>query len=100
MTFQVAAHEAIFTGAYLERGGACLVGAGGAVFLGQRQHTQNAAHRGLTLLAVHAAAQRADLRTGLISAPQQLLRAHRCMLGPVLVLNAMTAARLPQVLAQ
>jgi hypothetical protein len=29
-----------------------------------------------------------------------LLRSQRCMLGPVLFLDAMTAARLPQVLTQ
>ena len=31
---------------------------------------------------------------------QQLLRAQRCVLGPILLLDAMTAARLAQVLAQ
>ena len=49
---------------------------------------------------VHAAAERADLRTGVVGAAQQLLRAQRRVLGPVLVLDAMTAARLAQVLAQ
>src|SRR5450759_2589564 len=61
ISFQVAAHEAVLTGAHFERGGAGIVDAGDAVFIGQRQHAQNAAHRGLALLAVHAAAERADL---------------------------------------
>ena len=52
------------------------------------------------MLAVHAAAQRADLLAGAVGAAQQLLRAQRCVLGAVLVFDAMTAARLAQVLTQ
>ena len=100
VALQVAAHEAVLIGAHFERGGAGIVDAGNAVFLGQRQHAQNAAHRGLTLLAVYAAAERADLLAGMIGAAQQLLRAQRRMLGAVLVLDAMAAAGLAQVLAQ
>src|ERR1019366_4760572 len=100
MALQVAAHEAVLTGANFQSRGARLVDAGGAVFLGQRQHAQNAAHRGLTVLPMHAAAQRADLFTSVVGTVQQLLRAHRRMLGPVLLLDAMSAARLTQVLAQ
>src|SRR5665647_2261911 len=45
LALQVAAHEAVLMGAHFERRGAGIVDAGNAVFLGQRQHAQNAAHR-------------------------------------------------------
>src|SRR5271169_2485210 len=100
VAFEVAAHEAILTGAHFERSSAGFVNAGSPVFLGQRQHAQNSAHRGLALLTVHAAAECADLLAGLIGAAQQLLCAQRSVLGSILLLNAMTAARLAQVLTQ
>src|SRR5438876_468350 len=68
MTLQVAAHEAVLTSAHFQRRGAGLVDTGGAVFLGQRQHAQNASYGGLAVLAVHAAAERADLLAGLVGA--------------------------------
>ena len=43
---------------------------------------------------------RADLLAGLVGAALQLLRAHWRVLGSVLVLDAMAAARLAQVLAE
>jgi len=46
---------------------------------------------------VHAAAERPDLCAGLVGAAQQLLRAERCLFGPILVFDAMTAARIAQV---
>jgi hypothetical protein len=66
----------------------------------QRQHTQNAAHGSFAELAMHAAAERADLRTRMVGAAKQLLCAQRCMRGAVLVLDAMAPARVAQVLAQ
>jgi hypothetical protein len=54
----------------------------------------------LAVLAVHAAAERADFLTGEVGAAQQLLRVQRCVLGAVLVLDAMSAACRAQVLAQ
>ena len=50
--------------------GAGIVNASGTVFLGQRQHALNTTHRGLAVLAVHAAAERADLLTGEVGAAQ------------------------------
>src|ERR1019366_9429016 len=47
-----------------------------------------------------AVTERADLRTSVVGAAQQLLRTHWRMLGSVLVLDAMAAARRAQVLAQ
>src|SRR5580658_10912511 len=49
---------------------------------------------------MHAAAECADLRTSVVGAAQQLLRAQRGTLGAVLILDAMAAARLTQMLAQ
>ena len=49
---------------------------------------------------MHAAAERADLRSGFVGAAQQLQRAQRRFLGAVFVFDAMAAARLAQVLAQ
>ena len=48
--------------------GAGILDTGRTVFLGQRQHALNTAHRGLAVLAVHAAAERADLLTGEVGA--------------------------------
>src|ERR1700693_5990587 len=98
MSLQVAAHEAVLTGAHFQRGGAGIVDAGGSVVLGRGQHAFNTAPRGLAVLTVHAAAERADLLTGEVGAAQQFLRAQRCVLGAVLVLDAMTAARRAPVL--
>src|SRR2546428_2771518 len=100
MTLQVAAHEAVLTSAHFQRRGAGLVDTGGAVFLSQRQHAQNASYRSLAVLAVHAAAERADLLAGLVGAAQQLLCAQWRVLGAVLFLNAIATHRLPLVLAQ
>src|SRR4029434_6502093 len=60
MSLQVEAHEAVLAGAHFQSDGAGIVNAGGTVFLGQRQHALNTAHRGLAVLAVHAATERAD----------------------------------------
>src|ERR1039458_7925627 len=49
---------------------------------------------------MHPTAERTDLRSGLVGAAQQRQRAQRRMLGAVLVLDPMAAARLAQVLAQ
>jgi hypothetical protein len=66
-------------------------------FLGQRQHAQDVAHRDLSAGLVHAAAERPDLYAGLVGAAQQLLRAERCLFGPILVFDSMTAARIAHV---
>src|SRR5664279_2467112 len=97
---QVAAHKAVIADAHFQGGGASLLDAGGAVLLGQRQHSLNPAHHGLSVLAVHPTAERTDLRSGPVGATQQCQRAQRRLLGAVLVLDAMAAARLAQVLSQ
>ncbi len=100
MPLQIAAHKAVIADADFQSRGASIIDGGGAVLLGQRQHAQDAAHGSLSVGLMHAAAKRADLRAGSVGAAQQLQRAQRRLLGPVLVLDAMAAARLAQVLAQ
>ena len=73
IAFQVAAHEAVFARARFQRHGASVIGGSDAVLLGQRQHTQDAAHRNWSLALVQGLAQRADVRSGLVRAAQQLL---------------------------
>jgi len=60
----------------------------------------NAAHRNLAMLAMHTAAEHADLRAGPVSAGQQLHRAERCFLGPVFLFDPMAPACFAQVLTQ
>jgi hypothetical protein len=49
---------------------------------------------------MHAAAERADLRSGFVGAAQQLLRSERCLFGSVFFFDAATAARLTQMFTQ
>ena len=49
---------------------------------------------------MHASAECADLGAGSVGAAQQLLRAERGLFGPILVLDAMAAARMAQVLPE
>jgi len=53
-------NKAVVANADFQGGGAGIVNTGGAILLGQRQHTQNAAHGGLASLVEHPPAERAD----------------------------------------
>src|SRR5438045_6399952 len=77
---QVAAHKVVLADAHFQGGGAGIVHGGGAVLLGQRQHTQNATHCRLSVLVMHPAAKGSDLQSGFARAAQQVERARRCLL--------------------
>jgi hypothetical protein len=81
---QIAADEAIFLDAHLQRGGAGFIDCRRAVLLGQGEHAEDAADADFSLLAMDGLAERADVRSGATGAPQQLGSAQRCSLGVVL----------------
>ena len=70
--FQPAPNEVVRIGGYaaLEGGGAAVVGQHGPVLLGQREDALNASDRDHTIVAVHALAERADMRSGSFTAGQ------------------------------
>ena len=70
MALQIAAHEAVVAHADFQRGGAGVVGGSRAIFFGQRQHAQDAAHGQLSLQTMHGLAQRADVGPGFFGAVQ------------------------------
>src|SRR6266852_4978724 len=63
VVFQVAAHEVVFARACFQSHGAGVIGGSNAALFGEREYTQDAAHRNLAMLSVHGLAQRADLRS-------------------------------------
>ena len=99
-TFQIAADEAVFMHAHFERGGAGFIDCRGAVLLGQGQHAQDAAHADFALLCGGWPRKVYRCASGAAGAAQQLRSAQRCLLGVVLVLDAIPAALLAHVFAQ
>src|SRR5438445_3153170 len=97
---QIAADKAVFLHSHVECGGAGFIDRRGAVFLGQGENAEDAAHSDLALLAVDGIAECADVRSGATGAPQQLRSAQWCSLGMVLFFNAIPAALLAHVFAQ
>src|SRR6202051_4269793 len=100
VALQVAAHKTVIADAHFQGGGTGPLDAGSAVLLYQRQHALNSAHHGFSVLAVHPAAKRSDLRSSLVGAAQQGERAQRRMFGAVFIFDPMASAHLAQVLAQ
>jgi hypothetical protein len=66
----------------------------------QREHAQDAAHGSLAVIPMHALTQCADMRFGLFGAGQQLLSRQRRLLWVIFILDAVTPALFPHVLAQ
>jgi hypothetical protein len=78
MSFQIAAHEAIFVHLQFEGGGAGFLDGGQSELLGQGQHSQNAAYPRLSFPAMDGLAESADMRARPFRSRQQLLSAERC----------------------
>src|SRR5260370_17783003 len=83
VVFQVAAHEVVFARACFQSHGAGVIGGSNAVLFGEREYTQDAAHRNLAMLSVHCLAQRADLRSCFFCAMEQLFSGQPSSLSPI-----------------
>jgi hypothetical protein len=90
-TFQIAAHEAIFLDAHLQRSSAGFL---------ERENPEDAAHANFSLLTMDGFAERADVGADAARTPQQLRSAERSALGVLLRLDAIPAAFLTHVFAQ
>src|ERR1035438_3358263 len=98
--FQIAAHESVLAHAQFQCRGAGLIASHTAVFLGQREHAQDAANSRLGLTMVDRVADGADVGACFTSARQQLMRVLWRALRAVLIADAMTTTLLPQMFAQ
>jgi hypothetical protein len=70
VVFQVAAHEVVLAGAGFQSHGASVIGRSDAIFFRQRQHAQDAAHRGLAVLSVQLLTQCPDVLPCFFSAAE------------------------------
>ena len=98
--FQIAAHEAVFADSHLQGCGASIVGSCGTVLSAQRENALNAAHAELSLVLINMVTESSDLRSRMFSSQQQLRNLPRSSRRKILLLNAMPAAFLAEVLAQ
>ena len=72
VALQIAAHKAVGLHPEVESRGAGIVNGGHAVFLGQRDNSQNAADAELGFIAIDRLAKLADVGTGLGGAGEQV----------------------------
>jgi hypothetical protein len=66
----------------------------------ERQEALNAANRDLALFAVENFGESSDMLASFVGTRQDLQRAQRCSLRPVIIMNAVPAARFAEVFAQ
>src|SRR4030095_5849756 len=94
------AHEAVLRDAHLERRGARVLDDVLAVLLGEGEDAEDLADSGLAVAVMDRLTERADVVAGDSGPGEELGCALRRLRRPVLVLDAMMASRLAQVLAQ
>src|SRR5437879_13763400 len=85
---QIAADKAVFLHSHVQRGGAGFIDRRRAVFLGQGENTQDAAHTDLALCTMDGIAEHTNVLSGAARSPQQLGSAQGRSLGLSLFLNA------------
>ena len=86
--------------AQLQRQFAGIIGSRGAVAFGHGHHALESANGGLAVDVEQCLAERSNGRLGPSGAGQKLLGRQRGSLGMIVIVNAMRAARLAQMLAR
>src|SRR6516225_12395244 len=98
--FEIAAHEAVFMDAEIDRGGAGIFDCRGSVFLHQGKHPEDAADGDLSLLLIDQLAELSDGSSRMFGATQQLRGAERHFLRVVFFLDAISATFLAEMLTK
>src|SRR5260370_24201046 len=97
---QIMADKLVLVYTHLQSYRASLIARGCAEFLGHGQHTLDAADRALFLPIMESTAEGADVSTGLLGAPQQLMNLEGSARGTILFRNAIPSPFLHHMLAQ
>src|SRR5215469_10463249 len=98
--FEIAAHEAVFMDAEVDRGGAGIFDCRGPVFLHQGKHPEDAADADLSLLLVDQLAELADGGSRMFGSTQQLRCAERHFLRAIFFLEAISTTLLAEMLTK
>jgi hypothetical protein len=96
---QIAAHEAIFGNAQLQRRRASTVAGRAAILLGQLKNALDAAHSEFALASMDGVADSADVGSCLVRAPQQLKQLRWRATRAIRIADAVSATLAAQMLA-
>src|SRR5215469_13393950 len=97
---EIAANELIFAYSHLQGYSAGVLGSRDAVLFGQGEDALNAAYTKLSLLVINMVAEGTDLSARVFGSPEQLRNFVGTSRGNILLLDAITTAFLPHMLAQ